>query len=187
MSRTAPHFYSQPLAHRFGNALRDSLGEPGWRSFDSAIAWVRRSGTRHIEEPMRAFLERGGAASFCVGLDARNTSKEGLQSLLGLGRHGYSHVYVYHNEANVLYHPKVYLFSNDKAARLIVGSNNLTEAGLFRNTEAGLQIDGDMKNPAIVQARQALTAWRDTTTPFVRQLDEALLGDLVERSYVLLE
>jgi len=122
-----------------------------------------------------------------VGLDAKNTSKEGLQSLLGLERYGYVHVYVYHNEANVFYHPKVYLFSNANMARLIVGSNNLTEAGLFRNTEAALQLDADKKNPAITQAIQALSAWQDTTTSFVRQLDDALLGDLVDRDYVLPE
>jgi len=187
MPASQTHFYNQPLAHRFGTALQDSLGETGWQSFDSAVAWVRQSGTRHIEGALKAFLERGGAASFCVGLDARNTSREGLQSLLGLGRYGYAHVYVYHNEASVLYHPKVYLFSNDKTARLIVGSNNLTEAGLFRNTEAGLQLDGNMRTPAIVQAKQALAAWRDTTTPFVRQLDDTLLDDLVARQYVLPE
>ena len=187
MPGSQTHFYNQPLAHRFGTALQNSLGETAWQSFDSAVAWVRQSGTRHIEGAMKVFLERGGAASFCVGLDARNTSREGLQSLLGLERYGYAHVYVYHNEASLLYHPKVYLFSNDKTARLIVGSNNLTEAGLFRNTEAGLQLDGNMKTPAIVQAKQAIAAWSDTTTPFVRQLDDALLNDLVDRQYVLPE
>ena len=187
MSKTKLLFYSQPLAHRFGTALRNNLGESDWQSFDTAVAWVRRSGTKHIEGALKAFLERGGTASFCVGLDAKNTSKEGLESLLGLEQYGYSQVFVYHNEANLLYHPKVYLFSNTKAARLIVGSNNLTEAGLFRNTEAGLQLDGDKKSPAITQAIQALTAWRDTTTPFVRHLNDTLLGDLVSHDYVLPE
>jgi hypothetical protein len=120
-------------------------------------------------------------------LDARNTSQEGLQALLGLQRHGYAQVYVYHNEASVLYHPKVYLFSGAERARLIVGSNNLTEAGLFKNTEAGLQLDADKTAPAIAQAMKALAAWRDTTTRFVRRLDEALLGDLISKKYVFAE
>ena len=187
MTRHSTQFYSQPLAHRFGMALRECLADAGWQSFDTAVAWVRQSGTRHIEAPLKAFLGRGGSATFCIGLDSHNTSKEGLQSLLSLERHGYAQVYVHHNEASVIYHPKVYLFSNEDRARLIVGSNNLTEAGLFRNTEAGLQLDADRGDPVISQASQALAAWRDTTTPFVRRLDDALLNDLVDRKYVFPE
>lgn len=187
MVKPISYFYSQPLTHRFGTALRESLAEPDWQTFEAAVAWVRQSGTKHIDTAMKAFLDRGGSASFCVGLDFRNTSKEGLESLLGLERHGSAHVYVYHNETNVLYHPKVYLLSNTKRARLIVGSNNLTEAGLFRNTEAGLQLDAERKNPAIIQAMQALAAWRDTTSPFVRLLDKILLNDLVSKNYVFPE
>jgi len=187
MAKPLHHFYSQPLTHRFGKALCESLGEPDWQTFEAAVAWVRESGTKHIETAMKAFLDRGGSSSFSVGLDLGNTSKEGLENLLRFERHGYAHVYVYHNEANVLYHPKVYLFSNTEKARLIVGSNNLTQAGLYRNTEAGLQLEGDKNDCAIIQAMQALMAWRDTTSPFVRLLDETLLNDLVTKNYVLPE
>ncbi|MHC4702851.1 MAG: hypothetical protein ACYTFQ_19985 [Planctomycetota bacterium] len=187
MAKPIHHFYNQPLTHRFGQALRESLAEPDWQTFEAAVAWVRQLGTKHIETAMKAFLDRGGSSSFSVGLDSGNTSKEGLESLLKFEHHGYSHVYVYHNEANVLYHPKVYLLSNTKKARLIVGSNNLTQAGLFRNTEAGLQLEGAKDDPAIIQAMQALMAWRDTTSPFVRLLGETLLNDLVAKDYVLPE
>ena len=187
MTEPIPYFYSQPLAHRFGTVLRESLADKNWQTFTAAVAWVRASGAKHIYNVMQTFLKRGGSAAFCVGLDFRNTSKEGLESLLSFEQYGYSRVYVYHNEASVIFHPKIYLLLNSKKARLIVGSNNLTEAGLFRNTEAGLQVDIEKDNPVIIQAMQALTTWSDTTSPFVRILDNALLEDLIKNNYVLPE
>lgn len=75
-------------------------------------------------------------------------------------------------------------FRNDSDASLIVGSNNLTEAGLFVNTEAGLQLDAPLADPIIRDARTALATWRDPNTGFVKRLDATLLGDLVNLGYV---
>ena len=66
-----------------------------------------------------------------------------------------------------------------QAHRLIVGSNNLTEAGLFTNTEAGLQIDAAPNNSVIEDARHALAAWSDPETGLAKRLDQPLLNDLV--------
>lgn len=79
------------------------------------------------------------------------------------------------------------MFENDNAARLIVGSNNLTGAGLFVNTEAGLLLDAPITDPLIRDARSALSAWRDINTGFVKRLDQTLLDDLVTMGYVFPE
>jgi hypothetical protein len=121
-------------------------------------------------------------------VDIENTSIEGLEDLLGLETSGSIETYVHHNEAgDTIFHPKVYLFLNDRVGRLIVGSNNLTEAGLFRNTEAGMQIDARLTDPMIEDARIALAAWRDPETELAQRLDESFLHDLVERGYVFPE
>jgi hypothetical protein len=70
---------------------------------------------------------------------------------------------------------------------LIVGSNNLTEAGLFSNTEAGLQVDAGINDPIIIEARTALASWRDPQDGLARKLDQTLLNDLVSEGYVLPE
>jgi len=154
-------FYNQPLAHRFGKALADDLESGKWQRAEMAVAWVRRSGMRHVAVPFGKFLKSGGAAQVTVGVDIENTSHEGLSDLLALQSAGSIETYIHHNEAEVVFHPKVYLLRNDAEARLIVGSNNLTEAGLFLNTEAGLQIDAPLADPVITEARTALAAWRD--------------------------
>src|ERR1700741_932652 len=124
-------FYNQPLAHRFGTALASDIESGKWQGLEFAIAWVRRSGTQHLESSVSKFLRAGGFAQLTVGIDIENTSAEGLQDLLDWQAEGNLETHVYHNEANPTFHPKVYLLKNDAEARLIVGSNNITAAGLF--------------------------------------------------------
>ena len=180
-------FYNQPLAHRFGKALADDLESGKWHRAEMAVAWVRRSGTRHVATPFSRFLKAGGFAQVTVGVDIENTSHEGLSDLLALQSEGSIETYIHHNEAEVIFHPKVYLLRNDAEARLIVGSNNLTEAGLFMNTEAGLQIDAPLADPVITDARNALAAWRDPAGGLARRLDTTLLNDLLNLGYIFPE
>ena len=180
-------FYSQPLAHRFGRALASDIESKKWTRIEMAVAWVRRSGTQHLQSPFKIFLGRGGFAQVAVGVDIENTSEEGLKDLLALEADGNIEIYIHHNEADATFHPKVYLFRNDTEARLIVGSNNLTEAGLFVNTEAGLQLDAPLMDPIIRDARTALAAWRDPDTGLAKRLDVTLLDDLVRLGYVFRE
>jgi hypothetical protein len=180
-------FYSQPLTHRFGNAFNDELENGRWTESDIAVAWVRRSGTKHLESSFRRFLAAGGVARITVGIDIENTSEEGLSDLLGWENHGNIATSIHHNDTDVTFHPKVYLLRNKTDARLIVGSNNVTEAGLFRNTEAGLQVETAISDPLIVDAAATLAAWRDITNPLAKRLDVALLTDLVRLGYVFPE
>jgi len=180
-------FYNQPLAHRFGTALASEIESEKWTRIEMAVAWVRRSGTRHLESSFKRFLGRGGFAQITVGVDIENTSEEGLKDLLSLQADGNIETYIHHNEAYTTFHPKVYLLRNDADAYLIVGSNNLTEAGLYVNTEAGLQLDAPLTDPLIRDARTALAAWRDPETGFAKRLDATLLDDLVRLGYVVSE
>jgi HKD family nuclease/hemin uptake protein HemP len=180
-------FYSQPLAHRFGNAFNDELESGRWTESEIAVAWVRRSGTKHLESSFRQFLSAGGIARITLGIDIENTSEEGLGDLLAWESHGRIETSIHHNETDVTFHPKVYLLKNAADARLIIGSNNITEAGLFRNTEAGLQVDAAASDPLIADVAAALAAWRDVTNPLSKRLDAALLTDLVRFGYVFPE
>src|SRR5207249_4975248 len=101
--------YNQPIAHRFGISLQQFLESGDWQAFDAAVAWVRRSGTRHLLPILTGFLAAGGAARFTVSVDIENTSQEGLQDLLSLSASGTSDVFIYHNEYQVTFHPKLYL------------------------------------------------------------------------------
>lgn len=180
-------FYNQPFAHRFGKALADDLENGQWHHVEMAVAWVRRSGTRHLASSFRDFLSAGGIVQVTVGVDIENTSHEGLSDLLSWQREGEIETYIHHNEASVVFHPKVYLLRNETQARLIVGSNNLTEAGLFLNTEAGLQLDAPVTDQVITDARTALATWRDPASELALRLDTTLLNDLLNLGYIFPE
>lgn len=180
-------FYNQPLADRFGTALVAAINDEKWNRIEFAVAWARRSGTQHVLPAFKSFLGRGGFAQLTVGVDIENTSAEGLEDFLSLQNDGTIETYIHHNEAATTFHPKVYLLRNENDARLIVGSNNLTGAGLFTNTEAGLQLDAPLTDPLIQDARTALAAWRDPDSGLAKRLDALLLNDLVSLGYVFPE
>lgn len=145
-------------------------------------------GRSNLSNPLKKFLGRGGFAQVTVGVDIENTSVEGLQDLLTWQAAGNLETHVHHNEDfSTTFHPKVYLLHNDAHARLIVGSNNLTGAGLYTNTEAGLLLDAPLNDLLIRDVRTALASWRDTETGLAKRLDETLLNDLVRLGYVFPE
>jgi hypothetical protein len=182
-------FYNQPLAIRFGTELLRHVEqvedvEPFWDTLDVAVAWVRASGMAYLSDRLANFLRHGGQLSFIVGIDIRNTTREGLQALLDLEQHGSCETFVYHNEASSVFHPKLYLFRNEEEARLIVGSNNITQSGLYVNVEAGLQVDTDINATVIAQALDALSSWKDTTSKLAVRLDRDFLARMSNEGYV---
>lgn len=181
--------YNQPLAIRFGTELLrhvDQLDnvDPFWDTLDIAVAWVRASGMAYLSDRLANFLRHGGRLSVIVGIDLQNTTREGLQALLDLEAHGHCETFVYHNEAGGVFHPKLYLFRNEEEARLIVGSNNITQSGLYVNVEAGLQMDTDVNASVVAQTLDALSSWKDTSTRLAVRLDRDFLARLISEGYV---
>ena len=173
-------FIHQPSpSGRIGDYLTDNLARP-WKSFRAAVAFVKRSGTRHIAPALAAFARRS-AVEIIAGIDHRGTSAEGLQELLDAvspaGR-----VIVFHNRLPFTFHPKIYLFKSAVAADVLVGSGNLTEGGLFTNYEAAVRVSLDRAEPrddAVLRSvEQRLDAWADLSTGTARVLDNLLLERL---------
>ena len=109
-------FVHQPSpSNRLGDYLRDNLSLSGqWTHFRAAVAFVKRSGTRHIVSALAAFAQTR-YIEIVTGIDHRGTSSEGLRDLLDAvspsGR-----VIVFHNRLPFTFHPKVYLFKSSLAA-----------------------------------------------------------------------
>ena len=179
--------YNQPLATRFGTELLhqvDPSVEPCWDKLDIAVAWVRASGMVYLSGRLEEFLRHGGHLSIIVGIDLQNTTMQGLSALLDLEQFGHSETFVYHNEAGGVFHPKLYLFRNEEEARLIVGSNNLTQSGLYVNVEAGLQVDTDIGAALVTQTLDAISSWKDTATRLAMRLNRDFLARLTREGYV---
>ena len=187
-------FIVQPIS-RFDDLICEELASEKarkrkWRAFEFAVAWINYSGAARIEKSAREFLAKGGRIHATVGLDFGSTTYEALSSLLDLEKGGAditTHVFCDENPA-CTFHPKVFVFSNAKHARLFVGSNNATGGGLETNVEATLRVAGALNDKTIHAARQTLAAWRDDGSDSrTRRLTRELLEQLRDRRYVLTE
>lgn len=178
-------FIQQPDGARLGDWLVASLTGP-WTHFRAAVAFAKRSGTKHIAAPLAAFAGTN-TVELIVGIDHRGTSEEGLRDLLQAvspsGR-----VLVFHNRLFHTFHPKVYLFKSGDAAEVAVGSGNLTEGGLFTNYEAGLRIALDTTDPddaAILQSIETvLDRWASPAHGMSVPLDNEILDQLAASNVV---
>ncbi len=171
---------------RLGDLLRENLCHHKWRVFRAAVAFAKISGTKHLCPHLPKFLQTGDV-KLSVGIDHNGTSFEALDALLAsLGKNG--EAYVFHNEAQSTFHPKVYLFANDEAAECFIGSGNLTEGGLFTNCEVFAHLKLDRQDTADSQLLTAveimLDSWSNPALDTVRRLTPELLKELQDSSLV---
>ena len=173
-------FVHQPSqSNRLGDYLKENLSRQ-WTHFRAAVAFVKRSGTRHLVPALVQFA-RTSHVEIIAGIDHRGTSSEGLQDLLKAvspkGR-----IIVFHNRLPFTFHPKIYLFKSATTADVTIGSGNLTEGGLFTNYEAAIRISLDLtdaKQAEMLQSvERVLDIWADPSNGTSLILDTTLLAKL---------
>lgn len=105
-----------------------------------AVAFLKRSGIKTIEESLMMSLNKGGKFELIVGLDFKTTDPLAMKFFIDLHKQ-YKDVQFYcygdkgDNKNDIVFHPKIYLFRNLKETVSIVGSTNLTQGGLMSNFE----------------------------------------------------
>ena len=164
---------------RLGDWLQANLAKD-WTHFRAAVAFVKRSGVKHVAPRLAAFA-KVRAVEIIVGADHQGTSYEGLEGLLqAVSPNG--RVVVFHNRLPYTFHPKLYLFRSATHAEVVVGSGNLTEGGLFSNYEASLRLRLDLAKPedaaALRSVEAALDEWSNLGSGTARILDDGLLNRL---------
>lgn len=125
--------------HRLGDILRAEF-MADWITVRFAVAYAKMSGIDHLYEVLAHFAStQGRTLTATIGIDQHGTSYEALAALLALlVPHGHE-VFVCHNPrstgsaASPTFHPKLWIFHDTNIAKLLVGSGNLTQGGLFTN------------------------------------------------------
>ena len=145
MSKVHPQsmeYLRQPAtANRLGDCLIANF-ERDWTHFRAAIAFVKRSGVKHVVGPPARFAQ-SRQVEVIVGIDHNGTSYEGLRDLLAAVQPN-GRIIVFHNRLVHAFHPKVYVFKSENAAEVVTGSGNLTQGGLFTNHEASIRLSLDL-------------------------------------------
>lgn len=170
-------FLTQPFGEvRLGEFLLSHLADRQWTVFRAAIAFVKRSGTQFIRQPLRDFSGRA-QARISVGIDLYGTSSEGLNDLLEATPGG--QVFIYRNNGPYTFHPKVYMFKSAQHADILVGSGNLTGGGLFTNYEASLAASLDLAVPEDAAFLQIVETTLDMWSQPLQGVCYALTPELV--------
>lgn len=173
---------SQPHdSFRLGDFLRSEFGNKKWTTFRAAVAFAKKSGTQYIADELNKFA-KVASVNISVGVDHGGTSAEALHQLL-VACQSHGHVWVYRNAANT-FHPKMYYFSNDTEAVVVVGSGNLTKGGLYENAELSVQLSLDLTSKEdkdfLDSINKTLDIWSTPTPSICYQLTEDLLDVLCQ-------
>jgi len=173
---------------RLGEYLKRNLSS-AWTQLRIAVAFVKRSGTRHVIRDISSFA-RTAKVEIIVGIDHQGTSVEGLQDLLdAVGDEG--RVIVFHNRLPFTFHPKVYLFKDEKQAEVAIGSGNLTQGGLYTNYEMSvlhtLSLDQPDHRKFLKSIEDMLDEWADTISGNSAVLNQTLIEALVDDGLIVKE
>lgn len=149
-------FLVLPYASSDGGSLVErltrELSRDNWDRFWGAVAFANRTGNDiHLLDALSQFIEKGGTVSLTFGADvfgaaSYGTELEAVRSLLtAIGTHERAKVFLYHERGRT-FHPKMYIFSSEVQALVIIGSSNWTRGGLAENVEANVAVHLDLTN-----------------------------------------
>jgi len=129
---------------RFYSQINEILTADGLKKVCFAVAYARWDGLGLISEKLEEFLRSGGILETAYGFDNDVTSPDSFLYGLYLKEVYQGNVYCAAFEdkyRNAIFHPKLLLFEGEDQFVAIVGSANLTGAGLSRNIELGTRIE----------------------------------------------
>ena len=101
-------------------------------SFVMAVAFVTRSGVACLHQTLKEFGQRGGSGKILVSTYLNFSDPIAIKALSKFNGIEVSFV----NEPN--FHGKTYLFEHADYAQIMIGSSNLTQNALGKNTEVNL-------------------------------------------------
>lgn len=128
-----------PRTH--ADAINRLLEVPEIQRVILSVAYINEEGVLLLEDKLRTVANKTKVFS---GIRNEITSLQGLTKLIDIG----VSLYVIDMGARKrIFHPKLYLARGRNLARLVIGSANLTLAGLNNNVEAGLILDLHLKDP----------------------------------------
>ena len=141
MAQVLPIFQPLTPGHQHVDYLVKLTSEPWLKSLILSSAFANSAGVAAVAAAL-APLENKCRAF--IGVRNGSTTAQSLAELLSLG------VEVYGVDTAMrarIFHAKLYLGVGEDRARAIIGSANLTHAGLHNNIETGADIKLDLSDP----------------------------------------
>jgi hypothetical protein len=174
-------YIAQP-DYQLGIILTELLDdEPKRAVFVSAFVGLQT--IMRIKDQVLDLREKGSEIRFVLGIDLGGTSQEVLKEFLDWN---IDTLIVKHRIPGHTFHPKLYFFEWDNKAEIIIGSNNITEGGFFRNYEGCARITYELPDDSTVFKTACTELERFITPdgPTVYDLTGSFLKELIARNEV---
>lgn len=124
-----------------------------------AVAFVSSSGLDSLQGSLVNNLEQGRVFEILVGLDFAITDPKALKLMFDWSkRYPNFRFFIQPPGGANSFHPKMYLLETATEGLIIIGSSNLTEAGLYKNAEANI----------FVQSERTAEVFTDALESYVR-------------------
>lgn len=130
----------QPSNAEMGEIIKGLLSSqnPSYDKVWLVSAFANAQAIQRIAPNILEAKTRGSNINIVVGFDVNSTSAEALKRINSLSVNS---ILVHNARGGHTFHPKIYLFeSAGKGAEVFVGSNNLTDGGLYTNYEASTRM-----------------------------------------------
>jgi hypothetical protein len=161
--------------------LSTALMDPGVTRLLVLTAWVRESGMKALAPGLEELEKRGGDSQIVVGVDLQGTTRQGLE----LARKLIKRVHVAHDPAGRTFHPKLYLALGVDRGYALLGSHNVTAAGLSFNYEGSLACVFDPKRePDLARGIDAYAAAILKDRAICRRVTDAVFARLVAEKWL---
>lgn len=174
------NFIAQPDI-QLGTLITSALStNPGPRNVVLVSAFTSLQAVLRLKSILSTLHTNGSAIRLVVGVDMGGTSKDVLKELESWPLE----VFVFKNKrVGVTFHPKLYVIETAQSAEIFLGSNNLTDGGLYGNYEGAVQVSYQLPSEE-AEFRKAMAQLRkfiNPTAPVGRRLDKEYLELLLLR------
>ncbi len=115
--------------------------EPLPRRVIFVSAFVGLQAVTRFKESVKNLKSHGSAVRLVLGIDMGGTSQEVLKEVCSWD---IEVKIIKHRIPGHTFHPKLYSFEWDDHAEIIIGSNNITEGGLYSNYESSVRVRYDL-------------------------------------------
>ena len=170
--------------HSVGNYLMKFFLKKDFHTFTGISAFTSKTAISGLAKYMELAKSHFETITIITGVDQKVTSKEALEALMKLGINSY----VFYTPSPPIFHPKIYLFEGDSKSKLIIGSSNLTQSGLFMNVETSLLINLNNKlevdKKVVTQLKKYFKSLFDLSDLNLKKISGELIEDLVETGVV---
>ena len=167
-----------------GNHIIKCLSQEDYHTFTAFSAFTSIGAIKGLQKLISKSHDSYSSFNFILGIDQRGTSKEALEAVLNLEVNSF----IFHDDSNLIFHPKLYMFEGNEISKVIVGSSNLTSNGLFANIESSIMVTLQHKiKEDLAFLKQLKTYYKtifDKSDPNLKPITKELIENLVNNGII---